>query len=152
MATFVFINMSQCKILIANLSSYYAELMLEYFVLVSYKKNLKYSIFTKLTPFPKNIVNLNWALRILWWDNSSRISQSKDIRYTFITFAEDGLMKILGKSYSSWNLVADAAQVTQGSRLFFKEINRFQANDCNATASFYGVACKTTTSIQRLLK
>jgi hypothetical protein len=58
-------------------------------------------------------------------------------------------MKILGKSlFRDWNLVADAAQVTQ-ERLFLKEINRFKANDCNAIASFYGV--KNYKSIQRLL-
>jgi hypothetical protein len=49
-------------------------------------------------------------------------------------------MKILGKSYSGWNLVADAAQVTQGSRLFFKEIVDSRLMTAMLAASFYGVA------------
>jgi hypothetical protein len=51
---------------------------------------------------------------------------------------------ILGKVvFRDWNLVADAARVTQEFASFLKEINRFKANDCNATASFYGVSGKT---------
>jgi hypothetical protein len=55
-----------------------------------------------------------------------------------------------GQVVFSWNLVADATGNT-GVRVFFKKINRFKANDCNAIASFYGVTVKSTTSIQRLL-
>jgi hypothetical protein len=54
-------------------------------------------------------------------------------------------------SFRDWNLVADGTRLTQEFASFLK-INRFQANDCNAIASFMALAAKPTTSIQRFLK
>jgi hypothetical protein len=42
-----------------NLSSYYTEIIVEYFVLVSYGAEILHLYSKRLTPFPKNIVNLN---------------------------------------------------------------------------------------------
>jgi hypothetical protein len=65
-----------------------------------------------------------------------------DIRHTFTLLAEGGSMRDNGQVvYRDWNLVADAARVTQSSRLL-KEINRFTPNDCNAIASFWELLVK----------
>jgi hypothetical protein len=59
-----------------------------------------------------------------------------DIRYTFIT-RRRWLNEDTGQVvYRDWNLVADNSGNT-GVRVFFKEINRFQPNDCNAILSLW---------------
>jgi hypothetical protein len=51
-------------------------------------------------------------------------------------------MKTMGKSSIEIEFTADAAWVTQEFASFFKEINRFNPNDCNAIASFYKLLVK----------
>jgi hypothetical protein len=103
------------------ISYYYPTLIVEYFVLFFIKKRSwnTPSLLKRINPFPKNIVNLNWALRILWWDNSSGFpNPGHQVCVTLLV--EDGLMNNTGQVVIRDWILADAASGNTGVRVFLK--------------------------------